>query len=163
MPAQLAGDAVLLLGVGESSDAHHMSSPHPDGLGARMAMQQALQSARLDATAIDYINLHGTATPSNDLAESRAVAAVFGADTPCSSTKGATGHTLGAAGGLEAVICALALQHGLMPGGLNTQQPDPALALNYLLDNRAQAPRRVLSNSFGFGGTNCSLILGRAA
>ena len=91
-----------------------------------------------------------------------AVEAVFGSGTPCSSTKGATGHTLGAAGGLEAVICALALRHGLMPGGLNTRQLDPALPLNYLLDNREQPVRRVLSNSFGFGGTNCSMILGLA-
>ncbi len=162
MPAQLDDSAVLLLGVGESSDAHHMSSPHPEGLGARMAMQDALKTASLDAAEIDYINLHGTATPSNDAAETKAVAAVFGSGTPCSSTKGATGHTLGAAGGLEAVICALALQHGLLPGGLNTQQLDPALPLNYLLDNRAQPICRVLSNSFGFGGTNCSLIFGRA-
>jgi 3-oxoacyl-[acyl-carrier-protein] synthase-1 len=160
-PEQLDDDAVLLLGIGESSDAHHMSSPHPEGLGARMAMQDALKTAHLEATDIDYINLHGTATPSNDAAETRAVSAVFGSDTPCSSTKGATGHTLGAAGGLEAVICALALQHGLLPGGLNTEQLDPALPLNYLLDNRAQPARRVLSNSFGFGGTNCSLVFGR--
>lgn len=162
LPAQLDDDAVLLLGVGESSDAHHMSSPHPDGLGARMAMQDALTMAQLDAADIDYINLHGTATPSNDAAEAKAVAALFGSTTPCNSTKGATGHTLGAAGGLEAVICALALQHGLLPGGLNTQQLDPALPLNYLLDNREQRVSRVLSNSFGFGGTNCSLIFGRA-
>lgn len=158
----LSDDAVLLLGIGESSDAHHMSSPHPEGLGARMAMQEALATAGLDAAEIDYINLHGTATPSNDAAETRAVAALFGSATPCSSTKGATGHTLGAAGGLEAVICALALQHGLLPAGLNTQQLDPALPLNYLLHNREQPVRRVLSNSFGFGGTNCSLIFGRA-
>ena len=162
-PAQLDGDAVLLLGIGESSDAHHMSSPHPDGLGARMAMQQALMMAGLDAAAIDYINLHGTATPSNDAAEAKAVAALFGPRTACSSTKGATGHTLGAAGALEAVICALSLQHSLLPGGLNTQQPDPALALNYLINNREQAVNHVLSNSFGFGGTNCSLVFGRAA
>lgn len=162
VPAPLDGNAVLLLGVGESSDAHHMSSPHPEGLGARIAMQDALASAGLEAADIDYINLHGTATPSNDAAETKAVVAVFGAGTPCSSTKGATGHTLGAAGGLEAVICALALQHGLLPGGLHTQQLDPALPLNYLLANRAQPLRRVLSNSFGFGGTNCSLLLGRA-
>ncbi|MDO9402199.1 MAG: beta-ketoacyl-[acyl-carrier-protein] synthase family protein [Polaromonas sp.] len=162
VPEHLDGNAVLLLGVGESSDAHHMSSPHPDGLGARMAMQNALETAQLDAADLDYINLHGTATPSNDAAETKAVAALFGSGTPCSSTKGATGHTLGAAGGLEAVICALALQHGLLPGGLNTQQPDPALPLNYLLDNREQPIKRVLSNSFGFGGTNCSLIFGRA-
>ena len=128
-----------------------------------MAMQDALAAARLDTAEIDYINLHGTATPSNDAAETKAVAAVFGPNTPCSSTKGATGHTLGAAGGLEAVICALALRHGLLPGGLNTRRLDPALPLNYLLDNREQPVRRVLSNSFGFGGANCSLIFGRAA
>lgn len=162
VPEHLDENAMLLLGVGESSDAHHMSSPHPDGLGARMAMQHALETAQLDAADIDYINLHGTATPSNDAAETRAVAAVFGSSTPCSSTKGATGHTLGAAGGLEAVICALALQNGLLPGGLNTQQLDPLLPLDYLLENREQPVRRVLSNSFGFGGTNCSLIFGRA-
>ena len=162
VPEQLDEDAVLLLGVGESSDAHHMSSPHPDGLGARIAMQQALETAQLTAVDIDYINLHGTATPSNDAAETKAVAAVFGSGTPCSSTKGATGHTLGAAGGLEAVICALALQNSLMPSGMNTQQLDPVLPMDYLLENRAQPIRRVLSNSFGFGGTNCSLIFGRS-
>jgi len=158
----LSADAVLLLGIGESSDAYHMSSPHPDGLGARMAMQDALKMAGLQPSEIDYINLHGTATQSNDAAEGKAVAAVFGPTTPCSSTKGATGHTLGAAGGVEAVICALALQHGLLPAGLNTRQLDPALDLDYVLDNREQPVARVLSNSFGFGGTNCSLIFGRA-
>lgn len=162
MPEHLDGDAVLLLGVGESSDAHHMSSPHPDGLGARMAMEGALATAQLVASDIDYINLHGTATPGNDAAETKAVSAVFGASTPCSSTKGATGHTLGAAGGLEAVICALALQNGFMPGGLNTRRLDPALPLNYLMDNLDKPVRRALSNSFGFGGTNCSLVLGVA-
>lgn len=161
-PEHLDKNAVLLLGIGESSDAYHMSSPHPEGLGARMAMQGALKMANLNPAEIDYINLHGTATQSNDLAESKAVTAVFGNSTPCSSSKGATGHTLGAAGGVEAVICALALQHGLMPGGLNTSEIDPALGLNYLLDNREQPVSRALSNSFGFGGTNCSLIFGRA-
>jgi 3-oxoacyl-[acyl-carrier-protein] synthase-1 len=161
-PAQLDSDAVLLLGVGESSDAYHMSSPHPDGLGARIAMQDALTMAGLQPAEIDYINLHGTATQNNDAAEGRAVQSLFGRDTACSSTKGATGHTLGAAGGLEAVICALALQHGLLPAGLNTQQLDTALDLDYLLENRQQPAARVLSNSFGFGGTNCSLIFGRA-
>ena len=157
----LPDDAVLLLGVGESSDAYHMSSPHPEGLGARIAMEQALQTAGLQAADIDYINLHGTATPSNDTAEAKAVSALFGTDTPCSSSKGATGHTLGAAGGVEAVICALALQHGLLPAGLNTTEPDPTLGLNYLLENVECRPSYVLSNSFGFGGTNCSLIFGR--
>ena len=161
VPEPLDENAVLLLGVGESSDAYHMSSPHPEGLGARMAMQAALEMAHLNAADIDYINLHGTATPSNDAAEAKAVAALFGSSTPCSSTKGATGHTLGAAGGLEAVVCALALQHGLLPGGVNTQQLDTALPLNYLLENREQPVSYVLSNSFGFGGTNCSLVLGR--
>lgn len=156
-------EAVLLLGIGESSDAYHMSSPHPEGLGARMAMEQALKMAGLKPVDIDYINLHGTATQSNDAAEAKAVAAVFGGDTPCSSTKGMTGHTLGAAGGLEAVICALALRHGLLPGGLNVTELDPAIQLNYLLDNREQPAARVISNSFGFGGTNCSLIFGRGA
>ena len=162
LPDSVDADAVLLLGIGESSDAYHMSSPHPDGLGAKIAMQNALTIAHLLPGQIDYINLHGTATVSNDVAEGRAVAALFGASTPCSSTKGATGHTLGAAGGVEAVICALALQHGLMPAGVNTRQRDPDLPLNYLLENRAQRVDRVLSNSFGFGGTNCSLVFGRA-
>lgn len=98
--------AIVMSGIGESSDAHHMSSPHPEGLGARAAMQQALAMAGLQAAQIDYINLHGTATPSNDAAEDKAVSALFGTTTPSSSTKGHTGHTLGAAGGIEAVICA---------------------------------------------------------
>ncbi len=162
--ANLKNDAILLLGIGESSDAYHMSSPHPEGLGARMAMQQALESAGLAATDIDYINLHGTATPSNDAAEAKAVSAVFGAVTPpCSSSKGATGHTLGAAGAVEAVICALALQHAFIPGGWNTTQVDAILNLNYQLKNSDQVLSRVMSNSFGFGGTNCSLIFGLAS
>ncbi len=156
-------DGIMLLGIGESSDAYHMSSPHPEGRGAKIAMQDALKMADLAPSDIDYINLHGTATQNNDAAEGLAVQAIFGQATPCSSTKGATGHTLGAAGGIEAVICALALQHDFMPAGLNTQQIDPSLKLNYLLKNREQKIKRVLSNSFGFGGTNCSLIFGRAA
>jgi 3-oxoacyl-[acyl-carrier-protein] synthase I len=153
---------VALLGVGESSDAHHMSSPHPEGLGARMAMQTALDAARLAPGDIDYVNLHGTATPSNDAAEDRAVIGLFGRDTPCSSTKGATGHTLGAAGAVEAAIASLALRHGFIPGGANTTDPDPELQARYELKTREAKLRHVLSNSFGFGGTNCSLVLGRA-
>jgi 3-oxoacyl-[acyl-carrier-protein] synthase-1 len=140
-----------------------MSAQHPEGLGARLAMQAALASAELDAEQIDYINLHGTGTPSNDRSESHAVTSVFGAMTPCSSTKGATGHTLGTAGGLEAVISALAIEHGLMPGGVPGTQIDPLLTAHYIKDNRHANVARVLSNSFGFGGTNCSLIFGRAA
>ena len=126
-------------------------------------MQRALADAGLAPDDVDYINLHGTGTPSNDSAESRAVTALFGAVTPCSSTKGATGHTLGAAGALEAVICALALQAGLMPGGLNLRQRDPQLHAQ-LPDAAISARRcaRVLSNSFGFGGANCALLFGRA-
>jgi 3-oxoacyl-[acyl-carrier-protein] synthase-1 len=162
LPATRTPDAVLLLGVGESSDAYHMSSPHPDGLGARLAMEHALAAAKLAPEQIDYINLHGTGTRSNDAAEGRAVLSLFGGATPCSSTKGTVGHTLGAAGGVEAAISALALRHGFMPGGVNTREIDPALPLHYLLHHNARAPARVLSNSFGFGGTNCSIILGRA-
>ena len=161
-PDGMAADSVLLLGIGESSDAYHMSAPHPEGLGARRAMQAALRGAALEPGDIDYINLHGTGTPSNDRSESRAVTSLFGPTTPCSSTKGATGHTLGAAGALEAVISALALQHGLMPGGVGTTEVDPTLTAHYIRDNRRVPVERVLSNSFGFGGANCSLIFGRA-
>jgi 3-oxoacyl-[acyl-carrier-protein] synthase-1 len=162
VPAAPARDAVVLLGVGESSDAHHMSAPHPEGLGARMAMEAALAAARLAPADIDYVNLHGTATPSNDAAEDKALTGLFGTATPCSSTKGATGHTLGAAGAVEAAVAALAIRHGFMPGGANTVSVDPALRANYLLETRAAPVRRVLSNSFGFGGSNCSLVLGCA-
>ncbi|MFI4886555.1 MAG: beta-ketoacyl-[acyl-carrier-protein] synthase family protein [Steroidobacterales bacterium] len=164
-PQSLDGDAILLLGVGESSDAYHMSSPHPEGRGARAAMLQALAGAGLTAREIDYINLHGTGTPSNDGAEGKAVADLFadrGQPVAASSTKGATGHTLGAAGALEAVICALSLRHGLLPAGVNTRQVDPSLPFEYLCANRQRPIARVLSNSFGFGGSNCALVLGRA-
>lgn len=161
-PQSLDANAIMLFGVGESSDAYHMSAPHPEGLGARLAMRAALTAAALEPSNIDYINLHGTGTPSNDDAEARAVNALFGSSVQCSSTKGATGHTLGAAGALEAVICALALRHAVMPGGVNTDQIDPALKIFYLTESRSVRLSRVLSNSFGFGGTNCALILGRA-
>lgn len=161
-PAPAPG-TLLLLGCGESSDAYHMSSPHPEGLGARLAMEAALRSGGLAPAEIGYINLHGTATPANDAAEGRAVAALFGTQTPCSSTKGATGHTLGAAGAVEAVICALALGDGFLPGSPGTATPDPAIPVDYVTQARNTGVRRVLTNSFGFGGSNCSLILGVAA
>ena len=154
--------AILLLGVGESSDAYHMSTPHPEGLGARIAMQQALDSAGLEPSDIDYVNLHGTATRSNDASEDKAVFEVFGAQTPCSSTKGATGHLLGAAGITEAIVSILAIEHGFLPGSANTRSVDPALKSNYLLENKQAKVSRALSNSFGFGGSNCSLVLGVA-
>ena len=159
--AEPVAGAILLAGVGESSDAYHMSSPHPEGLGARNAMAAALASAGLQPQDIDYINLHGTATPSNDSAEDAAVSALFGSATPCSSTKGYTGHTLGAAGGVEAVICALALREGLVPGGVGTETLDPQLRCNYQFDTQQRPLLHVLSNSFGFGGSNCSLVFSR--
>jgi 3-oxoacyl-[acyl-carrier-protein] synthase-1 len=162
-PARRDDGAIMLLGTGESSDAYHMSSPHPEGRGARASIQQALSAAKLAPGDIDYINLHGTATVSNDSAEDLAVTSVFGTETACSSTKGATGHALGAAGALEAVICALAIEHEFMPGGLSTTSVDPKLNLHYLRENRRGSIRHALSNSFGFGGANCSLIFGRPA
>ena len=151
-----------LLGTGESNDGYHMSTPHPEGAGAIAAMRAALADAALAPAAIGYVNLHGTATPTNDASEDAAVRAVLGGDVPCSSTKGATGHTLGAAGGVEAAICVLALEHGFIPAGLHVREPDPALALPYVRANRHARLRAVLSNSFGFGGTNASLVLGAA-
>ncbi len=155
-----ASGTILLHGVGESSDAHHMSSPHPDGLGAQMAMHAALDAAGIQASQVGYINLHGTATPSNDAAEGKAVRAVFGNSTACSSTKGATGHTLGAAGGVEAIICVLAMQHGVTPAGINAKKVDAGLDVDYVLSNRSGAIHYAVNNSFGFGGSNCSLVLG---
>ena len=149
-----------LLGYGESSDAFHMSSPHPEGLGARKAMNAALEHAGLQVSDIDYINLHGTATPSNDRAEGLAVNTLFGDHTACSSTKGITGHTLGAAGAVEAVASCLALTRGLIPGSPGTRTLDPDIHLNYQMQTSTAPISRVLSNSFGFGGSNCSLLFG---
>ena len=156
-----SGSAVAITGVGESSDAHHMSSPHPEGAGALASMQQALDMAGLATNRIDYINLHGTATKSNDAAEGLAVSTLFGASVPCSSTKGHTGHALGAAGIVEALFCAMAIENGLLPAGINTQEIDASLKVNYLLENQVSAPKAIISNSFGFGGSNCSLLLER--
>jgi 3-oxoacyl-[acyl-carrier-protein] synthase I len=159
-PESASSGTVLLLGVGESSDAYHMSAPHPEGLGARLAMEAALRSAGLGADAIDYINLHGTATPANDAAEGKAVAALFGDRVPASSSKGATGHTLGAAGAIETLVCALAMIESFLPGSPGTQMLDTAIPLQYQLAPASQSVRCTLTNSFGFGGSNCSLVLG---
>ena len=159
-PARAMG---WLLGAGESSDAHHMSSPHPDGAGAAQAMCAALAQAGLRPDQVDYLNLHGTGTPGNDAAEDKAVCDTFGRSLPCSSTKGFTGHTLGAAGGVEASIALLALQHGLAPASLNLQQQDPALHAGLLRAPLRRPLRVVASNSFGFGGSNASLVFGAAA
>jgi 3-oxoacyl-[acyl-carrier-protein] synthase-1 len=149
-----------LLGCGESSDGHHMSAPHPEGAGAALAMRGALAQAGLDAGAIDYVNLHGTATPNNDAAEDLAVCAVFGREVPVSSTKGATGHTLGAAGAIESAVTLLALQEGLVPAGLNLRAPDPALHANYQPQPLRRPLRAAANNSFGFGGSNACLVFG---
>ncbi len=151
-----------LLGVGESCDAYHMSTPHPRGDGAKLAMRRALDAAGLGPSDIDYINLHGTGTRTNDASEDCAVAALFGTRTPCSSTKGATGHLLGAAGITEAIISMVALEEQYLPGGRPTKTVDPALRSRYLIDNEQADVGYTLSNSFGFGGTNCSLVLGQA-
>jgi 3-oxoacyl-[acyl-carrier-protein] synthase-1 len=125
-------------------------------------MQAALQRAGLKTGDIDYINLHGTATPSNDRAEDRAITTLFGTGTPCSSTKGWTGHTLGAAGITEAIIAMQCIEHGLMPVSLNTRELDPDFTSGVLLQQRQAPVSTVLSNSFGFGGSNCTLIFGGA-
>ncbi len=151
---------VALLGYGESADAYHMSTPDPEGGGAVLAMYRALECAQLDPGQIDYVNMHGTASIVNDAMEDKAIARVLGTDVACSSTKGWTGHALGAAGITEAVISALCIRNSLMPGCLNTKELDPAFTSNILLQNRPAPVRRVLSNSFGFGGSNCSLIFG---
>ena len=152
-----------LRGYGESSDAHHMSAPHPEGLGATLAMRDALARAGIDAAEVGYLNLHGTSTPANDAIEAAAVAALFPPSLHASSTKGWTGHTLGAAGIVESVFALIALEHGLLPGILHSENPDPACGPQIRFDN-AQAPgiRYAMNNSFGFGGNNASLVFGRA-
>ena len=154
---------VSLCGVGESSDAHHISAPDPEGKGAIAAMTLALQDANIDAKAIDYLNLHGTATPQNDKMESLAVAEVLGGEVACSSTKPYTGHTLGAAGAIEAAICWLALTHkdGALPVHLWDEQHDPSVASINLVKpaTRNEHLKYAMSNSFAFGGNNIALIL----
>lgn len=154
-------DALYFAGYGESSDAHHMSAPHPEGAGARRAIEEALRRSALRPADIDYINLHGTASRLNDQVEAILIDALFPDSTLASSTKGWTGHTLGAAGGLEATISLLALEHGLLPGTLNCTEPDEHCGRHLLTENLGRETRTVLSNSFGFGGTNASLILKR--
>jgi 3-oxoacyl-[acyl-carrier-protein] synthase-1 len=158
---------VELLGVGEGSDAYHISAPEPTGAGAIQVMHEALQDAGIAASEIDYVNLHGTATVLNDQMESRAIEQVFGLDVPCSSTKPFTGHTLGAAGAIEAGICWLTLGAGernflpmhLWDGAKDLELPDIRLVTRDYLP--PEPPRLVLSNNFAFGGNNIALLLGR--
>ncbi|NLA67205.1 MAG: beta-ketoacyl-[acyl-carrier-protein] synthase family protein [Gammaproteobacteria bacterium] len=157
------GDGLRLCGYGESSDAHHMSAPHPDGLGARLAMRDALARAGITPDQLGYLNLHGTSTPANDTVEAAAVSAMFPGDLHASSTKGWTGHTLGAAGIVESVFALLALETGLLPGTLHSEDPDPACGPQIRFDNaRDPGLRYAMNNSFGFGGNNAALVFGRA-
>ncbi len=161
-PEAVPPGSVSLLGFGASADAHHMSSPHPEGVGAARAMAEALASADLAPSDIDYVNFHGTGTRANDATEELAVFRVLGRGPVCSSTKGWTGHALGTSGALEAIIAALCIRHGLVPGCLNVEAVDPAFRSDIAIRNQRQPVGRVLSNSFGFGGSNCSLVLGVA-
>lgn len=160
--AQADEGGLQLRGYGESSDAHHMSAPHPQGLGAQLAMRDALARAGVSAADIGYLNLHGTATPANDSIEAAAVAALFPDALHASSTKGWTGHTLGAAGIVESVIALIALEHGELPGTLNSATPDPACGPQIRFESRRADIALAMNNSFGFGGNNCSLVFGRA-
>jgi 3-oxoacyl-[acyl-carrier-protein] synthase-1 len=153
-----------LRGYGESSDAHHMSAPHPEGAGALASMCDALARAGITPGEVGYLNLHGTATPANDTVEARAVASLFPDTLHASSTKGWTGHTLGAAGIVESVFALLALEHGLLPGTLNSATHDAACGPQVRFDNaRADGMHYAMNNSFGFGGNNCTLVFGAAA
>jgi len=160
--------SVELMGWGESSDGHHISAPDPEGTGAKLAFEQALHRAGVTAAEVDYINMHGTATPQNDAMESRVISALFGNEVPVSSTKPFTGHTLGAAAAVEAALCWLSMQddnaQGRLPPHLWDGAADPALpALNLVPPGAAlgRPLRRVLSSSFAFGGSNAVLLLGR--
>lgn len=154
---------ISLLGYGESSDAHHMSHPHPEGLGARLAMQQALDIAELTTDKIDYINLHGTSSRANDLIEGQLISSMFPKSTQVSSTKAWMGHTLGAAGITEALIAADALKRSVVPGSMNLDELDHELDLSVQAANIDRELAFVMSNSFGFGGNNCCLIFGKAS
>jgi 3-oxoacyl-[acyl-carrier-protein] synthase II len=155
-----------LLAYGTSADAHHLTAPHPDGAGAVLAMRRALAHADLSPEDIDYINAHGTGTPLNDAVETMAIKTVFGraaTDLAVSSTKAAIGHTLGAAGAIEALVTILALRDGFLPPTVNLEEADPACDLDFVpLRSRSARIERALSNSYGFGGNNTSLVLGRA-
>jgi len=159
--ARKRGAPVLaeIVGYGISTDNFHITQPDPSGIGPRQAMDRALQSAHISAKEVDYINAHGTATPFNDTAEGKAISELFDR-VPVSSTKSMMGHSLGSAGAVEAVICLLALQHQFLPPNINFRAPDEEIHLN-IVANKAQPAlvSTVLSNSFGFGGTNASILM----
>jgi len=149
-----------ITGYGISTDNHHLTQPHPSGIGPRQAMERALADARRVPAEVDYINAHGTATAFNDATEGAAIAQLFGGDVPVSSTKSMMGHALGAAGAIEAVFSILALRGQFLPPNINFQNLDDAWPLNIVANHAREARLRcVVSNSFGFGGTNASVIL----
>ena len=155
----VAASECVLLGTGESCDAYHMSSAHPEGLGAQLCMQRALADSSLQMKDIDYLNLHGTGTRANDDTEGRVCAELLSSNTLASATKSWTGHTLGAAGIVEAVLCLDALSTGFVPGTRNTTDVEADFSL--LLDSQQRTIKTALSNSFGFGGNNCSVVFGK--
>ncbi|MDH3695013.1 MAG: beta-ketoacyl-ACP synthase [Gammaproteobacteria bacterium] len=159
--SEAMADSVRCSGYGESSDAYHMSHPHPEGRGAEQAMRGALTRAQLSAEEIGYINLHGTASRVNDAVESEAIGRLFSPATKVSSTKGWTGHALGAAGITEAIIAIESLQASRIPGTLNLDEPDESLAFPVQQSNLETSLQHVMSNSFGFGGNNCSLVFSK--
>jgi 3-oxoacyl-[acyl-carrier-protein] synthase II len=155
-----------LLGYGVSSDARHVSEPDPTGMGPSRAMRMAFADARISPDQIDYINAHGTSTPLGDASETQVIKLALGEDTargvPVSSTKGATGHCLGAAGAVEAIFCTLALENGVLPPTMNYETPDPECDLDYIPNEAREASIRIaVSNSFGFGGHNACIVLAR--
>jgi 3-oxoacyl-[acyl-carrier-protein] synthase II len=156
-----------ITGYGASSDANHLTSPAPHGEGAQRSMKMALKDAGINPDQVDYVNAHGTSTPAGDIAESEAIAAVFGAHALdkklwVSSTKSMMGHLLGAAGAVESAICALAIAEGRIPPTINLEDQDPACPLDYVaLTARERRVRHAVNNSFGFGGTNATLVLSR--
>jgi len=165
--AQARGAKILceLSGYGTTDDAHHISAPAENGAGAAIAMKLALENAKLETGDIDYINAHGTSTPLNDKSETAAIKTVFGEQAysiPVSSTKSMTGHLLGASGAIEAVFCILAIRDEILPATINYRNPDPECDLDYVPNApRKASPKHVMSNSFGFGGHNATLVLSR--
>jgi 3-oxoacyl-[acyl-carrier-protein] synthase II len=155
-----------VLGYGTSSDAQHVTEPDPTGGSPARAMRMAMADAGIGPEDVDYVNAHGTSTPVGDASETRVLKLALGEEaarrTPVSSTKGATGHCLGASGALEAIFCVLAINEGVVPPTINYETPDPGCDLDYVPNEARPADVRVVvSNSFGFGGHNASLVLGR--
>lgn len=150
-------------GMGETCDAHHITAPRPDGMGGAKAIRRALDAARVNPEDVDYFNAHGTSTPLNEVAEAKALRAVFGARMPAvSSTKSMTGHLLGAAGAIEAIACVCAIREGVLPPSINFDTPDPECEVNLVANVAREADVAIaVSNSLGFGGHNCAIVLKR--